>query len=114
MSIFRMFREMTGSRDPPPIAPPRQVLRAFGGHMTIEEFRGESVKHSYMAVPENCVVSPSILLKFDADAPTRTQCNKFLSVTRRDDTLRLSSKDTMDKQPNAKKMKTLLETTLGL
>ena len=111
MDMFRLYRQMTKSKDPPPVAPPRQTLRAFGGHLTIDAFRETSKTYMYASVPENCVVSPSILLKYESIEPARTAANRFLSVTKREDSLRLSTKET---EPKPKKAKTLLETALGL
>jgi len=113
MDTFLLYRRTTKSKAPPPIAPPRQMLKAFGGQLSIDEFRNESSSYTYSSIPENCVVSPSVLLKFEAAVPTRSAANRFLSVTTREDTLRLSLKDGAE-PPRGKKAKTLLETALGL
>jgi len=91
------------------------MLVAFGGHMSIEAFRAESETYSYASIPPNCVVSPSSFLKFERAAPARTQANKFLNVSRCDDTLRLpTNKGTNEPVAKGKNKRTLLEAALGL
>jgi len=114
---YRLFRAMTGQTSFP-VAPPRQMLQSFGGDMTIDEFRNHSKSYSYREVPSNCIVSPSILLQYEQGTMVRHAANKFVSVKRRDDSLRLApTKGTSGHVTSTnvnKKQKTLLETTLGL
>lgn len=60
MAMFQMFREVTGCTDPRRYrkAPPRCMLRAFGGTMTIEEFRAASGddRPELVRVPRKCIL----------------------------------------------------------
>lgn len=53
-SIFQLYRKMTGSTRPPPIAPPRELLDDFGGPLGLDEFRNLSNdERDIVAVPSN-------------------------------------------------------------
>jgi len=54
IAIFELYKQLTGSTHPPPIAPPRELLDEFGGHLSIDEFRNLSgAERDIVAVPVN-------------------------------------------------------------
>lgn len=65
MTVFDFFKAMTGCRDPRkiPKAPPRCALKAFGGYMSIEEFRASSTGPEpleFVRVPPKCILTEQV------------------------------------------------------
>ena len=54
IAIFELYKQSTGSTRPPPIAPPRELLDEFGGHLDIDQFRNLSgTERDIVSVPTN-------------------------------------------------------------
>jgi len=54
IAIFELYKQTTGSTRPPPIAPPRELLDEFGGHLDAGQFRNLSgAERDIVAVPAN-------------------------------------------------------------
>jgi hypothetical protein len=114
INIFHLYKDATGSRSPPPTAPPRELLRAFGGHMSIHEFRSLSETASHLVLPPNCITSVTSIMQTDpatSSKSIRNGMNKFVGATQRTDTLKLSNSSVQKRQ---NKSKTLLESALGI
>lgn len=63
MTVFDFFKKMTGCQDPRkvPKAPPRCLLKTFGGYMTLEEFRGASTDfRDFARLPPKCILAEQV------------------------------------------------------
>jgi len=62
MIVFDFFKKMTGCTDPRKFvkAPPRCMLRAFGGHMTLDEFRTCSEHLEYVPMAPLCILHEQV------------------------------------------------------
>lgn len=64
MAIFDMYKRWTGRTDPATLrkAPPRCLLRAFGGTMTIDEFRAASgsSRGEVVRMPPRCILHEQV------------------------------------------------------
>ncbi len=65
MYLFKFIKDHFGIIHPSeiPMAPPREMLNAFGGNMTIEEFRQASEKYTYTNLPQKCVMYEELVLQ---------------------------------------------------
>lgn len=79
MYLFRFIKELTGISNPQnfPLAPPREVLRDFGGFMTYDEFYHQFNTMEFIRLPKNCVLKEEILLK-----KTRSFDNRKANLSR--------------------------------
>jgi hypothetical protein len=97
-------------------APPRQLLRAFGGWMSIEEFRRNQT--TYASMPAKCVLIEQVY--HDKMRSESTQRGHIIHPinTQQAATGHLPSSGEMLKikggAPKKKKRKTILEETLGV
>ncbi len=121
MSIFQLYKQMTGNRSPPPSAPPRNFLRAFGGHMTIQEFRASSEQVDYIEMPKNCTIHASLYLETPqplGPKQIRSGVNSFVNATTRDTGIRIASEQPTIPRGSgytaASRKKTMLELALGM
>lgn len=110
IAIFELYKQMTGSKRPPPIAPPRELLAEFGGNMSIEEFRklGDDGR-DIVNIPTNLYYKSSSYHDRGAQTTSteiRRSANAFVdtdAATRHRAT-----------EPAKAKTKTVLELALGL
>lgn len=117
MQIFQLYKQMTGKKMSPPIAPPRTFLKAFGGHMTIEEFRNASETVRYIELPTNCTVHRTSYLetpKVDGPKAIRNGVNQFVNATTRASEIRVPRGAHDDDARPVKRKKTMLELALGM
>ena len=96
-------------------APPRVVLKAFGGHMTIDEFRAASERGIlYDILPPRMIIHQhAVHERHIADAPRRTARNlqevvSFENAAAKNEPLRLKRSKPLQKDRN------LLERTMGI
>ena len=128
LAISLFHKRMTTSTKTISPAPPRCVLKAFGGYMDIEEFRASSATNVMACLPPRCVLVSQVLHERRVSETKRTLNSKISNL---DDTVDLSGGmegkehkygDTLKlkrpkKEKEAKssiKAKSMLELTLGL
>lgn len=121
MTAFQMYRQWTGQSDPRRIerAPPRCMLKAFGGSMSIEQFRGSS-DLIYDRLPPKCILHEQVYherLQSDSHRNVRSR-EPSIPATRHDrstgETLRLKRKHQHTVPVRSTGKKTILEQTLGI
>lgn len=91
MNISLFYKRCTGKLGHVRIAPPRLMLRAFGGTMSIEDFRGAS--ESFHLLPAKMIVHHAAVEETSAKAKHKP-CNlaesvNFKDVSAKNETLRL-------------------------
>jgi hypothetical protein len=128
MQIFQLYKQVTGMQKPPPCAPPRNLLQAFGGHMTIDEFRAISETVRYVELPSNCTVHKSVYLetpRSEGSKSIRSGTNAFVNAITRASEIRVprdgvggvGGADGMGGfggERHPKRKKTMLELALGM
>ena len=118
MAIFQLWRDVTKSSSPKvPIAPPRQFLDVFGGHMSIDEFRQSSEKERYDEIPERCIVRQHLFIKKPLHSTQSSHVfkPKIHATPEKSSTLKMKQSSIVPKEPERKASgPTLLERTLGL
>jgi len=127
MIVFDFFKRCTGITDPHKFvkAPPRCMLRAFGGNMTLEHFRGCSASVEYSAMAPRCILHEQVFHERRRD--TSHTCRSILNSEREDrkpstttsgETLKLKRKyqHSKDQERSVRPPggKTILEQALGI
>jgi hypothetical protein len=120
MTVFDFYRRCTGNSSPSSLtqAPPRCLLKAFGGHMTIDEFRGST--SDYVALPPRCILHEQVYherLHSKAHHVSRStmipQVGKS-GTQPTEETLRLKRKHQSVAPITVPKKRTILEQALGI
>ena len=115
--VIALFRKRcTGEVGRVPVrpAPPRAMLRAFGGTMGIDEFRGASATTSYRQLPERMIPQRQVIEERSRAQPTTRARHDlgvsvdFTNVAIRNETLRLKRPKPLQNTKN------LLERTMGI
>jgi hypothetical protein len=122
MTVFDFYRRCTGNSSPSSLtrAPPRCLLNAFGGHMTIDEFRGSNA--DYVAMPPRCILHEQVYherLHSKAHHASRStmipQVGTTTTQPATEETLRLKRKhQTVEPITTVSKKRTILEQALGI
>jgi hypothetical protein len=116
--VITAFRKRcTGVLCPIKMAPPRVMLKAFGGTMTIEEFRAAGETHAFRSIPPRMVIMEHV---FEQQARAAALANSqkpafapsasvdFKDATASNETLKLKRPKPMQKDRN------VLERTMGI
>lgn len=118
MAIFQLWRDVTKTSQPKiPVAPPRQFLDVFGGHMTIDEFRRSSETERYEEIPHKCIVRDHLFIKkpLHSTQSGHTFKTKIHAAPEKSSTLKMKQSSIVPKEPERKASgPTLLERALGL
>jgi hypothetical protein len=117
LAIFQFAKAVTGSASKAMAivaSPPRQMLRAFGGWMSIDEFR--ACRTTYASMPAKCVLIEQVYHdKMRSESKMRGHIshpiNKQTTAAPQSSGELLKLKGTL---PKKKKRKTILEETLGV
>lgn len=128
MSIFDFFKKYTGIQDPRKLvkAPPRCLLRAFGGYMSITEFRQASDDGvAFDRLPPKCILDEQVYHEritsksheatfkpWTVKQSARGMDILATSKTITGDTLKLKRKHQTQDPPKTKR--TILEQALGI
>lgn len=121
MTIFQFVKQWTGNSDPRAVqrAPPRCLLMAFGGSMTLEEFRAGG-ECDIVSMPPRCILQEQVLYERQRSMShthvsaswASTRSGAASDVTTSGETLKLKRKHQHKDPPKAKR--TILEQALGL
>jgi len=123
MTVFDFYRRCTGNSKPSSLnrAPPRCMLKAFGGHMTIDEFRGST--SDFVALPPRCILHEQVYHERLHSKAHRTHRSTMIpqigiqatGQPAAEETLRLKRKhQTVAPITTAPKKRTILEQALGI
>lgn len=122
MTVFDFYRRCTGNSSPSSLtrAPPRCLLKAFGGHMTIGEFRGST--SDFVALPPRCILHEQVYherLHSKAHHTSRSTMIPQVGTTTKqpatEETLRLKRKhQSVAPISTVPKKRTILEQALGI
>ena len=124
MSVFYFWKRWTGLSDPRKMerAPPRCLLKAFGGHLSLEEFRASGPASDIVVMPPKCILQEQVYHERQRSvshthvssmwAPKLTQAS---AAGGSGETLKLKRKHQQAKSIGPVKVKkTILEQALGM
>lgn len=121
MTVFDFYRKCTGDSNPAHLqrAPPRCMLKAFGGHMSLEDFRSHT-ESTFTKVPSRCILHEQVYherLHSQSHRHIRSMAGSIQpssSTQSGGETLRLKRKYQNTDPPKPSTKKTILEQTLGI
>lgn len=115
--ITQFHKRCTGVLAPIRMAPPRMLLKAFGGAMTIEEFRAAGESHVFKSIPPRMVILEHVFEQQARAAAAQSQrpttfaptaSVDFKDAAASNETLKLKRPKPMQKDRN------VLERTMGI
>jgi len=123
MSVFYFWKRWTGMSDPRKMerAPPRCLLKAFGGHLTLDEFRGTG-DTDIVCMPPKCILQEQVyherqrsVSHTHVSSMWKPKLQGFASCVTGGETLKLKRKHQQSKPVGPVKVKkTILEQALGM
>ena len=120
LSMFR--KKVTGKMSSIDAAPPRVLLKAFGGYMTIEEFRESTKESAWVVPPPKLITHAQVVHDRKVGELTRRSLEKPVDLTMQIDLRAMQSNSHIPaveslrlKRPKpVKKSSNMLEIALGL
>jgi hypothetical protein len=119
MAISLLRKKLTGKTHVVTAAPPRALLKAFGGYMTIEEYRGASTESEWVVPPPRLITHAQVVHDRKVGEHNRRLLAKTVDLSTQIDLGSRSSVPIVEslklKRPKpVKKSSNMLEIALGL